>query len=328
VVSAERRWRAMGSDIHVIVVSDASSVGGGVSVDQLLAWAEARIAGLEQCWSRFRPDSEVSRLNAAAGGDALFVSNDTVLLIEQAKLAWSVTGGMFDPTLLDALCAAGYDRTFDELDPSQPEQPVPVLRFDRPDCNDIFIERDDDGAMVAFPEGLGFDPGGIGKGLSADLVTHDLLSMGAAGVCVNMGGDLRVAGVDPHGNAWTIGVDHPRSSTPLALVGLSGGAVATSTVLKRTWSIAGASRHHLLDPHTLEPSDSDVALATVIAGTAWEAEVLAKAALLRGVRRAFDLLERDMAGLVVDHEGNVFVSDTFDSFTGGIAVASPVVVDR
>jgi len=112
------------------------------------------------------------------------------------------------------------------------------------------------------------------------------------------------------------------------LVGLTGGAVATSTVLKRAWTNGGKRRHHLLDPHTLEPSDSDVALATVIAGTAWEAEVLAKAALLRGVQRAFDLLERDMAALVVDHEGNVFVSDTFTAFTGGVAVSSPVSFDR
>jgi thiamine biosynthesis lipoprotein len=317
----------MGSDIHVIVVSDPSA-DGGVSLDQLLDWAAARITGLEQRWSRFLPDSEVSRLNTAAGGDPLVVSNDTVLLIEHAKLAWSMSGGLFDPTLLDALRAAGYDRTFDDIDPSQPEQPVPVLRFDRPDCNDIAIEPDDGGGLIAFPEGLGFDPGGIGKGLSADLVVHDLLSMGAAGVCVNMGGDLRVAGVDPAGGAWTIGIDHPNCSIPMVLVGLTGGAVATSTVLKRSWSIGGRARHHLLDPHTLEPSDSDVAVSAVIAGTAWEAEVLAKAALLRGVHRAFDLLEHGMAGLVVDHAGVVSVSDEFDAFTGGIEVSSPVQFDR
>ena len=155
-----------------------------------------------------------------------------------------------------------------------------------------------------------------------------LFRSGAAGVCVNMGGDLRVAGVDPSGGAWTIGVDHPRCAAPITLVGLTGGAVATSTVLKRAWSSGGKQRHHLLDPHTLEPSDSDVALATVIAGTAWEAEVLAKAALLRGVHRAFDLLESDMASLVVDHEGNVFESEGFSAFTGGVAIATPLTFDR
>ena len=96
----------MGSDIHVIVVADPSSGGAGLSADQLLAWAESRIAGLEQSWSRFRPDSEVSRLNASAGGDGVLVSSDTALLIEHARLAWSMSGGMFDPTLLDALRAA------------------------------------------------------------------------------------------------------------------------------------------------------------------------------------------------------------------------------
>lgn len=311
----------MGSDIHVIVVSEVDNTVA------LLDHAVERVADLEAKWSRFRPDSEVCRLNAS-GGAPVTVSSDTVVLLEHARSAWSLSGGMFDPTLLDALRAAGYDRSFDDIDPDAAAQPTPTLRFDRPDVSDIDIESTSAGATVTFPATLGFDPGGIGKGLAADLLLVELQQLGAAGVCVNMGGDLRVAGPDPKGATWTIGIDHPSCSAPITLVGLSGGAVATSTVLKRSWTVGGQRRHHLLDPHTLGPSTSDVALASVIAGSAWQAEVLAKAALLRGVDRAFDLLDAGMAALVVDHAGNVSVSDGFERFTGGAAVATPIVFDR
>ena len=262
----------------------------------------------------------------AAGGESTSVSTDTGMLLEHARAAWSLSGGMFDPTLLDAIKAAGYDRSFDEIGTTG--APLPVLRFDRPDVHDIEIDWRDDSVVVTMPATLGFDPGGIGKGLSADIIVDELVAAGADGVCVNMGGDLRVAGVDAEGGTWTIGVDHPRCDQPVVLVGLAAGAVATSTVLKRAWTIDGERRHHLLDPHTLAPSTSDVALATVIAPTAWQAEVLAKAALLRGSERAFDLLEARMAALVVDHDGVVLVSDRMADFTGGHPVASQLMFDR
>jgi thiamine biosynthesis lipoprotein len=314
----------MGSDIHLVVVEGRP--------DCFVA-ARARIEELEARWSRFRPESEISRLNTSAG-DWLDVSDDTVLLLQHAAQAWRLTGGSFDPTMLDALRGAGYDRSFDDLpvdramrDDDESDASARLLPsflpFDRPSCLDIEI----DGHRVRFPVGMGFDPGGIGKGLAADLVAIDVLSSGAAGVCVNMGGDLRVAGTGPDGAGWTLAIDHPWASTPIALVGLTGGAVATSTVLRRVWTVDGERRHHLLDPSTGQPSTTDLALAAVVAGTAWQAEVLAKAALLRGRGRAFDLLEASMASLTVDHDGVVECSGTFAAFTGGAQPPSPVVFD-
>jgi thiamine biosynthesis lipoprotein len=297
-VRAEQ-FRAMGSDVHLIVVD-------GDDAD--LAWARTRIDELEAHWSRFRDDSDISRLNAS-NGVALEVADDTLLLLQQAVEAWSLSGGAFDPTLLHALIAAGYDRSFDTLI-GEGEAELPALRFDRPDVHDIEI----DGRSVRFPVGLGFDPGGIGKGLAADLLVHGLVERGVGGACANMGGDLRVAGTSPDGGTWTIAVDHPQRTEPLALVGLAAGAVATSTVLKRVWTVGGHTRHHLIDPSTGRPAHTDVALATVVAGTAWQAEVLAKAALLRGVERAFDLLDDSMAGLVVDHAGRIVTSPNFARF--------------
>ena len=105
-MAADRRFRAMGSDGHLVVV------GGSPGLVDL---ALDRIEQLEGRWSRFRPDSEISRLNACAG-QPLRVSSDTVELVERATAAWRLSGGAFDPTVLGPLLRAGYDRSFGELD--------------------------------------------------------------------------------------------------------------------------------------------------------------------------------------------------------------------
>jgi thiamine biosynthesis lipoprotein len=121
-----------------------------------------------------------------------------------------------------------------------------------------------------------------------------------------MGGDVRVSGVGPDGGAWTVAIEHPWATGPVALVGLAEGAIATSTTLLRTWTAGGTARHHLIDPATGEPSDTDLNLVSIVAGQAWIAEVLAKAVLLRGAERAFDLLDPSVANaLTVDRDGTV-----------------------
>ncbi len=310
---SEDRFRAMGSDIHLIVV--------GGSAD-LLTLGRDRIGELERRWSRFRPDSEISLLNAVAG-EPVVVTPDTYLLVERAVEAWRLTGGGFDPTLLDALRRAGYDRSFEDLvDTGEPALP-PRLSVTRPGPTDIVF----DAGSIALPTGMGFDPGGIGKGLAADLVSALLIDEGAAGVCVNMGGDLRVRGESPTGAGWTMAVEHPWCAAPIALVGLWDGAVATSSVLRRVWRTGGHARHHLIDPATGEPSTSDLAFASVIAGTAWEAEVLAKAVLLRGADRAFDLLDARTAAVAVSQDGRVIASPGFAAYLGGVPMTQTVAFD-
>ena len=162
---------------------------------------------------------------------------------------------------------------------------------------------------VRLPAGTGFDPGGIGKGLAADIVVDELRAEGAVGVCVNLGGDVRVDGEAPTGAAWTIAVDHPGYERPARAIGLARGAVATSTTLRRRWMVDGEVRHHLIDPAPRSPSASDLAFVTVVAGHAWMAEVLAKAVLLHGSPRQFELLAGcGAAALAVDTDGHFSAS--------------------
>jgi thiamine biosynthesis lipoprotein len=133
---------------------------------------------------------------------------------------------------------------------------------------------------------------------------------------VNLGGDVRVTGAAPSGGAWTVEVEHPTIGR-LALVGLADGGMATSTTLRRRWTVDGEWRHHLIDPGTGRPSDTDLELAAVMAGEAWVAEVLAKAVLLRGADRAFQILGGTGAeGLAVTDDGDLVISPGLDAFLG------------
>src|SRR5581483_11989433 len=267
----------------------------------------------------FVETSEVNELTRRAG-TTVEVSPETVLLVRRAVDAWRLTGGSFDPTVLGDVIRAGYDRSFDDM----PEHPAGGVSALLVGCSDIEIDADG----VRLPPGTGFDPGGIGKGLAADLVVEEISAAGAAGVCINLGGDLRAWGDPPAGDAWTVAIDHPWSDVPVVHVGLADGAVATSTTLRRRWDVDGETRHHLIDPRTHRPAETDLTLATVVAGDAWVAEVLAKAVLLRGLPHQFDLIGGTGAeALVVDETGRVLVSDGFTAFTGGVT-PSPVPVPR
>jgi thiamine biosynthesis lipoprotein len=291
----------MGTWAHVVVV------GGHPGA---LGRARSRIEQLEGRWSRFRPDSEVSRLNRA-GGRPLVLSADTVTLVTLALAGRRATHGRFDPCLLGPLIEAGYDRSFERLArcPAADDPRVAVAVDERVGA----VAVDERVGTVALAPGTGFDPGGIGKGLAADLVVADLLGEGAAGACVNLGGDLRAEGDGP----WTVDVADPFDGhrPPVARLSFDAGGVATSSRLRRTWWRDGTIRHHLIDPATGRPSGTDVAAVTVLTGDAWRAEVLAKAALLAGADRALDVLAAAGAtGLVVDGGGTTHLAPDLGPF--------------
>jgi FAD:protein FMN transferase len=291
-MAAEATWRAMGSDVHVVIVGDAG----------LLVEARRRIGELERRWSRFLPGSEVSRMNAHAG-DPVVVSRDTCLLVERALDGWRLTGGLFDPTVLGDVVRAGYDRSFELLDPDG----GPGSSTMRRGAADVTV---DPRGLVWLPLGVGFDPGGVGKGLAADLVTEELLAAGAAGALVNVGGDLRVAGESSTGLGWCIDIEGPLDPAPIARVGLHDGGVATSSRARRRWGSDDAPRHHLIDPRTGEPSATDDPAVTVVAAEAWQAEVLAKAAFLAGAHAGLDLVASlGAAALTVRADGSTSTTE-------------------
>jgi thiamine biosynthesis lipoprotein len=265
----------MGGNAHLMAVVDDAAHG-----EYVLSAACARLRQLQDRWSRFRSDSEVSRLGRA-DGRPLQVSGDTRLLVAWCVRAWRRSAGRFDASVLDALERHGYDRTFELLAHRPTGREEPVQSLAAPGCAGIAI--DEEAGTVALPTGLRLDPGGIGKGLAADLVTAAMLSAGAFGSCVNLSGDVRARGLGPGGTSpgWTVGVEHPdRPGEAVALIRLPerGGAVASSSVRIRRWAAA----HHIIDPADGCPSSSDVVAVTVVADDGAWADAATKIALVCG----------------------------------------------
>ena len=291
-------FRAMGTRCRVLVNGP----------EELAGHARARLADLEDKWSRFKPGSDISRINRAAGRPVL-VSPDTRWAVMRAVEAWYLTGGRFDPTILPALVRAGYDRDFARVAPTadlanEAAQPAPG-------CAEVAIGTGSN--TVTVPAGVALDLGGIGKGLAADLIAGELRSRGADGACLDIGGDVRVTGAPAaeDGTGWAIAVADPfNPSRELLRVHLSEGAVVTSTRLLRRWQRGGVEMHHLIDPWTGLPSRAGLASVTVIGGQAAGAEAVAKAAFIAGCVVGPGLIrDAGMTGLLVDDNRQVQILD-------------------
>lgn len=247
-----RSFSAMGTQVELLLDTPPSA-GSEVA----LARAEREFERLEALLSRFRPDSELSALNRRGALDA---GPELVEVTRLALEAREQTGGLFDPTVHDALVAAGYDRTFADLEPDGPAA-APAR------CGgEISI----DGSRIELERGFRLDLGGIAKGYAVDRAARMLV--GTAPCLVNAGGDVAC-----YGRPWPVGVETGDGTITLEL---DRGAVATSGRDRRRWRRGGGEVHHLIDPGTGSPAEGDFLRVTVVANTAVEAEVLAKAIFL------------------------------------------------
>lgn len=289
---SEARFPVMASAAQVVVHGDPA----------LLSVAELRLRELEARWSRFQPASELSRVNR--GGEAwTAVSEDTLLLIRRAVEAWRWTGGAFDPTVLDAVKAFRGESD---------ETPVCAPGLGG-------VEIDAARGTVRLGRGVAFDPGGIGKGLAADLVAGELVTLGARAVLVNVGGDLRVVGEAPFPGAWGIEVEVPGGSL---LLGIAEGGVATSSPAARTGTGPLGAWHHVFDPGVGAPLDDPPASATVVAPHAWQAEVWTKAVLRLGAPD----VPPGMAALLAPADGPVQVDPAMARLLHGVPSDQEVLV--
>jgi thiamine biosynthesis lipoprotein len=297
---SDTTFPCMGTTARVLVL------GGS---DDLAALARVRLAWLEVRWSRFEESSELCRLNAA-GGRPVVVSEETFTVVALAVAAWHATEGRFDPTVIDALEVAGYDRDFALVAagaggaspaPPRPAPPAPVAG---PSPGAAGIELDPVVRSVCLPPGVRLDLGGIGKGHAADLTVAELIAAGAEGACVDLGGDVALAGTAPEPVGWRVGLDDTLG--PGRPFRLGAGGVATSTRLRRAWMHDGVPEHHLVDPSSGEPAWTGLAAVTVLAGTAAWAEVLAKAAFVAGpVDGAALLAMHHVTGRFLHDDGRV-----------------------
>jgi thiamine biosynthesis lipoprotein len=305
---ARESARVMGGSASVVVHAGAASP----VADVLARCAIRRLHDLERRWSRFLPDSEVTLVNLSAGR-RVRVSTDTLELVAALVGGWRATAGDFDPTLLGAIVELGYDVSC--VDDTARTRLCAGTTL-RGEPGGILV--DPGVCAVKLPDGTALDPGGIGKGLAADIVVRETLAAGATGALVEVGGDVAVGGaIDDHIGAWRIAIaDQGSPGDVIAHVELSAGGVATSGTSKRSWRAPdGSVHHHLLDPRTGRPCTTPVTSCTVIAGGAAWAEAFTKVAFVHGAEAAVDRFDRHgLAGLVTTADGAVLTSQSWKAF--------------
>jgi thiamine biosynthesis lipoprotein len=254
----------------------------GSGADGALVLAAVQLRRIHDCLTRFHAGSELSRLNA---DPRLVVPASPLLLQLAAAVAWAgaVSGGLVDATLLEPLERAGYahSRPRDERGTGQSRLPAWTGREAPAGPSRLAAWRSVgvvDGSVVR-PPGVRLDPGGLAKGLAADLVATGLAAQPT--YAVDCAGDVRMGGTA--GEPRHVLVADPRGGAPLHELEVTDGAVATSGVTRSAWiGPDGQPEHHLIDPATGRPARTGVLQATALAPTALEAEVRAKAAVLAG----------------------------------------------
>jgi FAD:protein FMN transferase len=307
-------FRAMGSRMLALLDADTSAAEG--SLNCLPVWFEE----WEQSLSRFRPGNELDRLNHSAGLP-VSVSQTLWEVFQAAQAAGQFTGGLVAPTVLDALVGAGYDRSFESL-PAFPQdlqqwraqtgqafttpglpEPAGVIVWDAPTRS------------LVLPASVHIDLGGIAKGWAADQAARRLAQLGPA--LVNAGGDIAISGTLANGQPWPIGIDDPfNAGAHFETLKLGQCGVATSGKDYHRWLKDGLWQHHIIDPRTGLPADTDVLSATLVAPTVMEAEAAAKAVLILGSQAGLDWLEADSAlsGVLVLENGQRIYSRSMEKY--------------
>lgn len=253
-------FRAMNTDVDAIIESRSRPLDAFLTLRLLFEQQEER-------FSRFRPSSLLSRLNA---GEAI----EDPLFAEACRLAldaFEFTGGLFNPMVLNALSAAGYGSSFERVRGGEPR------RQDVPDPRAALVIE---GNCVRLTDDA-LDLGGIVKGWTVDLGIEALRGT-YPNLCINAGGDLRCEGAEEGVDGWQLAIAGT-DDEEVIWEGAMRGALATSTTQKRRWvTDSGGEAHHLIDPRTGLPAVSPYAQVSVWAEETWRAECWAKAVLIGG----------------------------------------------
>jgi thiamine biosynthesis lipoprotein ApbE len=266
-------WRALGTSVQLVVTEPARLGAARDAVQEVLD-------RIDLAASRFRTDSELSRLNVSGGREQIASPLfRQALRVALDAAAW--TDGLVDPTVGASMLAAGYDQTYRQIDRDGPAftvafQPAPGWQR---------IELDDETGRVRVPADVVVDLGATAKGLASDLASEAAGDATGCGILLSLGGDVSVAGPIPD-PGWPVRIadqadpDLPVADDDAETVLLHSGGLATSGTLARRWRRGGSWMHHLIDPRTGAPSDSPWVTASVTAATCVLANAASTAAII------------------------------------------------
>jgi len=300
---AGARWPVWGS-IAVVRVTERAALL------RACALVRAELDAIDAACSRFREDSEISRVNAAHGR-AVRVGPVLREAVALALAAARLTDGDVDPTVGSALTLSGYDRDWSLLARDRGEPPpeppptraVTLLAL----AGWRAVELDQDRETLRVPLGVSLDLGATAKALAADRAAARVSSALGCGVLVSLGGDIATAGPAPVGGWKALVSDDHRgcADAPGQTVSIVSGGLATSSTAVRRWSHRGQTMHHVIDPATQLPAIGPWRTVSVAAADCAQANIVATAAIVRGARAVTWLDELGIAARLQRHDGRV-----------------------
>jgi len=291
-------WDAIGTRIR-LVVTEASQL------DRARAILTDDLAALDAACSRFRADSELMALDASAGQPTT-VSPLLAEAVSAALRGAMLTGGLVDPTVGRAMETIGYDRDFDSVPAHGAALRITVSHV--PQWRQIRL--DESAHLLTVPAGVRLDLGATAKAWAADRSAQRIGRELGCGVLVSLGGDIAVAGQVPTGG-WSIRVQDitgdPSSPAqgPSGVIAIRAGGLATSSTSARRWQRGGDLMHHILDPRTGRPADSDWRTVSVAAGSALDANIASTASIIRGRSAVGWLAKLGLPARLVAVDGSV-----------------------
>ncbi|WP_336765418.1 FAD:protein FMN transferase [Paenibacillus sp. USHLN196] len=293
------QFRAMNTDVEVQLSAGREEAEHAATL--VKNWFQTQ----EQRFSRFVAESELNRLNGSTGWMPISAAMDEVLSLAYGYIG--LTEGIFQPGISQALQASGYDLSFEKVQQRQPQRPLleRILRTKTPESSAMMEDRYDhsrpswiqrEGSrMVHLDPGAELDLGGIVKGWAVERIADWLQrTLHIPAGLINAGGDIQVWGTSDHPQ-WTLQVADPLQDQEnvSGAVRLQRGAVATSGISRRQWqNTDGSLAHHLIDPRTMEPADTDVLQCTVMGQHASQCEIIAKTVCILGSAEAVGWLNR------------------------------------
>ena len=300
-MTASKSWPALGTSATVVVADPAGLAAACAGVQTV-------IEEIDRAASRFRGDSEISRVNAAAGAPVA-VSEAFVRAVRCALRAARITGGDLDPTVGASLRIAGYDRDFALIGPGA------AVRFaGAPGW--ACVELDEARRVVRVPAGVELDFGATAKALAADMAAaHASRLIGGCGVLVSLGGDIAIAGPAP-AEGWSVRVTHDHAAGPDApgqTIALRSGGLATSSTSRRRWTRGSANVHHILNPATGTPAHEHWRTVSVAAACCVDANIASTTAIIRGAGAPAWLEGAQLPARLVAPDGTVTVTSGWPS---------------
>ena len=298
------KFKAMGSQMMAALESTLEQVE--VILPQIPLWFE----DWEQSLSRFRPDSELSKLNRSHG-KMIRVSETFWDVLNLSLQVERTSQGLVTPAVLNALEAAGYSKDFDLIGSGgfQANQEF----TSKTGLEDLIMIEEE--KLVLLPVGLRLDFGGVAKGWAAQQVMDRLLGYGPS--LMNAGGDIMTSSALLDGSPWPVAIADPfQPEDDLEMLNLAGEGVATSGQDYRFWDLNGTRMHHIIDIRTGRPAESDVFAVTVIAPSVIEAEMAAKVVLILGSEVGLSWLEdqQDHAGYIIRMDNSKLISKHLSTY--------------